>query len=99
MFSETATIESCSSTLLALLKAISNKRRFAIICRLVDGEKNVTTLQNDTGLEQSALSQHLAKLRNAGLVKTRREARTIYYSVADEKIIDLIRYMCQMYKC
>ena len=66
-----------------LLKALSNERRLRIVCILYDGEKNVSELEAVIGLSQSALSQHLARLRRDGIVSTRRSAQTIYYSLHD----------------
>ena len=64
-----------------LLKALSNERRLMIVCSLYEGEMSVSALEKHIGISQSALSQHLAKLRNDGLVQTRRDAQTIYYSL------------------
>ncbi len=64
-----------------ILKAMGNERRFAILCHLAQGEKSVGELQRLVGLSQSALSQHLARLRRVKIVKTRRAAQTIYYSL------------------
>lgn len=66
-----------------LLKALSNERRLMIMCALYKGEKSVGELESIVGLSQSALSQHLARLRRDGLVTTRRHAQTIYYSMND----------------
>jgi DNA-binding transcriptional ArsR family regulator len=65
-----------------LLKAMANERRLLILCFLAQGEKSVGELESLVSLSQSALSQHLARLRRDGLVATRREAQTIYYSLA-----------------
>ena len=65
----------------ALLRALANEQRLAILCRLVEGEATVGELQQGLELAQSALSQHLARLRAAGLVATRREAQSIHYSL------------------
>lgn len=64
-----------------LLKALANERRIQILCLLREGEKSVSELENLVNLSQSALSQHLAKLRRDKIVKTRREAQTIFYSL------------------
>jgi DNA-binding transcriptional ArsR family regulator len=64
-----------------LLKAMSNERRLLILCHLATGEKAVCELETLVGLSQSALSQHLAKLRRDKLVCTRRNAQSIYYSL------------------
>lgn len=66
----------------ALLKAMGNKHRLMILCHLSETEACVSALEKVVGLSQSALSQHLAKLRNENLVKTRRHAQTIYYSLS-----------------
>lgn len=69
-----------------LLSAMSNAKRLLILCNLVDGEMPVGRLAETVGLSQSALSQHLAKLRARKLVTTRRDAQTIYYSIASESV-------------
>lgn len=65
-----------------LLKALANDKRLMVLCLLVEGERSVGELNAELDLSQSALSQHLAVLRADGLVDTRREAQTIYYSLA-----------------
>lgn len=65
-----------------LLKALANEKRLMLLCLLVEGERSVGELNARVELSQSALSQHLAVLRQDGLVTTRREAQTIYYAVA-----------------
>nr|WP_235893621.1 metalloregulator ArsR/SmtB family transcription factor [Lysobacter lacus] len=67
----------------ALLKALAHPARLLVLCQLVDGEASVGELQPITGLSMSALSQHLAVLREMALVETRRDAQTIYYSLAE----------------
>jgi DNA-binding transcriptional ArsR family regulator len=68
------------------LKAMSNEHRLFILCQLLGGERRVAELERLTGLGQSALSQHLAKLRKSNLVRTRRESQTILYSLADHDL-------------
>ncbi len=65
-----------------LLKALSNDKRLHILCALQKGEMCVGELEDIVDLSQSALSQHLARLRRDELVTTRRDAQTIYYSLA-----------------
>ena len=65
----------------ALLKAMANEKRLVILCQLLQGEKSVGEMEELLGLSQSALSQYLARLRVAKIVKTRRSAQTIYYSL------------------
>lgn len=64
-----------------LLKSLAHPGRLRVMCRLVEGEASVTELQALAGLSMSALSQHLAVLREAQLVQTRRQAQTIFYSL------------------
>lgn len=66
----------------SLLKAMSNSSRLLILCQLAEGEKSVGELVRLVGLSQSGLSQHLALLRRKGIVATRREAQSIFYSLA-----------------
>ena len=65
-----------------LLKALANDKRLTLLCLMVDGEQSVGELNAQVDLSQSALSQHLAVLREDGLVTTRREAQTIFYALA-----------------
>jgi len=64
-----------------LMKALGNESRLMILCVLAEGERSVSDLNTIVPLSQSALSQQLARLRQQGLVKTRRESQTIYYSL------------------
>ena len=81
-----------------LLKIMANDRRLLVLCELADaGERSVTELESVSGLSQSALSQHLAKMRPHGIVKTRRSAQTIYYSLASCEASVLIEVLCRLY--
>ncbi|HRO02733.1 MAG TPA: metalloregulator ArsR/SmtB family transcription factor [Terricaulis sp.] len=80
-----------------LLRALGHEARLMVLCQLVEGERSAGALQEGSGLSQSALSQHLAKLREAGLVATRREAQTIYYSLADAKAERVIETLAALY--
>ncbi|MCM2343200.1 MAG: metalloregulator ArsR/SmtB family transcription factor [Alphaproteobacteria bacterium] len=80
-----------------LLKALSNERRLMIICALYQGEKSVGELEDIVGLSQSALSQHLARLRRDGLVNTRRNAQTIFYSMNDSATEAVLRCLYDIY--
>lgn len=68
-----------------LLRQLANANRLLILCQIAEGERSVGQLEADLGIKQPGLSQQLAELRQAGLVKTRRESRSIYYSIADER--------------
>lgn len=67
----------------ALLKSLSNEKRLLIVCVLSKGEHCVGDLEQVVGLSQSALSQHLARLRRDGIVQTRRSAQTIFYTLSN----------------
>jgi len=82
----------------SLLKTIANEKRLLILCRLNDGkELSVSDLAEFVGLSQSALSQHLAIMRGYGFVKTRREQHTIYYSLANDAVKDIIQTLHKNY--
>jgi DNA-binding transcriptional ArsR family regulator len=80
-----------------LMKALGNESRLLILCHLDNKELSVTELNNQVDLSQSALSQHLAILRNDGLVQTRRESQTIYYSLAGDKAKRIIHTLHEMF--
>ena len=82
----------------ALLKLLANENRLLILCRLVmEGELSVGNLVEEIGLSQSALSQHLAKMREEGLLATRREAQTIFYRIADQNAARLLALLKDIY--
>ncbi|MDM9621668.1 transcriptional regulator [Rhizobium sp. AC44/96] len=81
----------------ALLSAMANPKRLLILCNLVKGEIPVGALATEVGLSQSALSQHLSKLRAQKLVKTRRDAQTIYYSSSSEQVIKILETLQDIY--
>lgn len=73
-----------------ILRAVANERRLMILCKLVElGEVNVTALAEAVGLTQSALSQHLAKMRQEKIVTFRRDAQVLWYRIADPRIESL----------
>lgn len=75
-----------AETAARFLKLMANPNRLMILCHLLDTELSVSELNSHLPLSQSALSQHLALLRNSGLVNTRREQQTIYYSLASPEV-------------
>ncbi len=80
-----------------LLAALANESRLAILCELVEGERSVGKLVEVVGLTQSALSQHLAKLRATGIVATRRDAQTIYYRLASDAAGSIMKTLADIY--
>ncbi len=80
-----------------LLKALSNRHRLLIICQLIDGERSVGDLAEFLGLRDSTVSQHLALLRKDGLVSARRDAQTIYYSIASDPAREILLTLYRIY--
>jgi DNA-binding transcriptional ArsR family regulator len=81
----------------ALLKALANENRLMILCTLMGGEMSVGELNEKVPLSQSALSQHLASLREAGLVSTRKEAQTVFYSLEGDEATKVITVLQSIY--
>lgn len=81
-----------------MLRALANERRLMILCKLVEwGEATVGSLADAVGLSQSALSQHLAKMREEGIVTYRRESQTLWYRIADLRTETLLGHLQQLY--
>ncbi|WP_061027680.1 metalloregulator ArsR/SmtB family transcription factor [Bradyrhizobium sp. CCH5-F6] len=92
------TFEKQAVEVASVLRAIANERRLMILCRLVEcGEDNVSSLAEAVGLSQSALSQHLAKMRDEGLVTFRRESQTLWYRIADPRIEQLFATLHKLF--
>lgn len=92
------TFESQARDAANLLKAMSNECRLLVLCHLAEsGELSVGQLVERVGLSQSALSQHLAKLREEGLVATRKEAQSVYYRVCDPKAGQLLALLHDLF--
>jgi len=93
-----ATFEKKAGAVSTLLKAIGNQRRLMLLCKLVEhGEMTVGDLAREVALSQSALSQHLAKMRDEGLVAFRRESQTLWYRIADPRTETLLTTLYQLY--
>lgn len=80
-----------------LLKAMGNEQRLLILCQLVGGESSVSDLLTRIKLSQSALSQHLAVLREAGMVETRRSAQTVFYSLPAGPVHRVMKTLHEIY--
>jgi ArsR family transcriptional regulator, virulence genes transcriptional regulator len=80
-----------------MLRALSHEARLRVLCELVDGERTAGDLVARSGLSQSALSQHLAKLREEGLVTTRRESQVIFYRLDDPRAARLLGVLHELY--
>ena len=80
-----------------LMKTLGHKDRLMVLCHLISGEKSVGELAGLLDIPQSPLSQHLARMRKEKLVSTRREAQTIYYSIASEDAARIVGLMHELY--
>ncbi len=80
-----------------LMKTLGHKDRLMVLCHLASGEKSVGELAKLLDIPQSPLSQHLARMRKESLVTTRREAQTIYYSIASEDASRIVGLMHELY--
>ncbi|WP_181242904.1 ArsR/SmtB family transcription factor [Caulobacter vibrioides] len=80
-----------------LLRALGNERRLMILCQLAEGERSVGQIQPLVGLSQSALSQHLAVLRDEGVVAARREATTVWYRIADPAALKVVATLAEIF--
>jgi len=79
------------------LKAIANERRLHVLCILLEGRKNVSELQEATGLKQTNLSQHLAKMRALGVLNCEREGQQVYYSLAHPAYKKIVKALQQIF--
>jgi len=89
--SDLAALQSSATRACALLKALANQVRLMLVCQLAEGEKSVGELQACVGLTQSAVSQHLALLREHKLVSTRRNGQSVYYVLASREVEAVIK--------
>ncbi len=80
-----------------LLASMANPKRLLVLCHLVEGERSVGDLATLVELGQSALSQHLSKMRALGLVKTRRSGQTIFYRLASAEVRTLLGTLYDLY--
>jgi len=81
----------------ALLRALGHEGRLKVLCDLVGGERSVGELVKTSGLSQSALSQHLARLREESIVETRRDGQTIYYRLGDPHVARVLDTLHELY--
>jgi len=81
----------------ALMKTLGHKGRLMILCQLATGEKSVGELARSLDIPQSPLSQHLSRMRREGLVGTRREAQTIFYSLKADEVGKIIECLYSLY--
>ncbi len=95
---EIGELEAQAGQISGVLRALGNAARLLLLCRLTEqGEATVGSLVGTGGLSQSALSQHLAIMREEGIVAYRREGQTLWYRIADPRIKELIGTLYQLY--
>lgn len=90
-------MEDHASEAAGMLKAMANEHRLLILCHLAEGELSVGSLNERIDLSQSSLSQHLAVLRQYGLVETRRESQTIHYRLGDGPAVVVMKTLYELY--
>lgn len=81
----------------AFMKTLANENRLTVLCHLAQGEKTVTELERLLGIRQPNLSQQLARLRTEGLVKTRRDAKSIYYSLDSDEVVMVVQLLYRLF--
>lgn len=81
----------------ALMKTLANENRLTVLCHLAQGEKSVTELERLIGIRQPNLSQQLARLRAEGLVQTRRESKSIYYSLDSVEVVMVVQLLYRLF--
>lgn len=89
--------EPSASEAAKLLRVLGNERRLMVLCQLTEGERSVGELLPLVGLSQSALSQHLAVLRDEGVVATRREGQSIWYRIADPAAMQVVATLAEIF--
>lgn len=95
---EAADFEARALEVADILRALANQRRLQILCALIElGEANVGSLVERVGISQSALSQHLARMREENILAFRRESQTIWYRIADPRISELMGELYRIY--
>jgi DNA-binding transcriptional ArsR family regulator len=91
------TLRQSASKACALLKSMANEDRLLIMCQLTMGERNVSDLESATNIHQPTLSQQLTKLRDEGLVSTRREGKYIYYTLSSREVMQIMQTLSSIY--
>jgi DNA-binding transcriptional ArsR family regulator len=92
----TATTDATRERTAAIARALADPKRLCVIERLADGERSVSDLSREVGCQVPNMSQHLAILRTAGVVVSRRDGNTIFYRLADEQVLEIYRLLQQV---
>lgn len=94
---DAASMRAASIEVVEILKILGNQDRLLILCQLIKSDLCVKDLEDSLDIKQPTLSQQLGVLRTQGVVNTRREGKYIYYSIADEQIIEIINLLYNLY--
>ena len=94
---DTDTLRQGAAQAVAALKLLANEDRLLLLCQLSQGELCVSELEAQLGIRQPTLSQQLGVLRAEGVVNTRRQGKSIYYSVADPAMLDIVAVLHRLY--
>ncbi|MFJ6328523.1 MULTISPECIES: ArsR/SmtB family transcription factor [unclassified Rhizobium] len=81
----------------AFLSGLANEHRLLVLCHLLEGEQNVTSLIEATNIPQTSMSQHLAKLKKEGIVDFRRDHRTLYYFIKDPAVVEIMKVLYERF--
>jgi len=92
-----AALEAKAEEAARMLMALANAKRLMALCHLLEGEKSVGQLADLIGLAPTALSQHLARMRDLRLVETRRDAQTIYYRLVSGEVVAILETLYRLY--
>lgn len=79
------------------LSGLANEHRLLVLCQLLEGERNVTSLIEATNIPQTSMSQHLAKLKKEGIVDFRRDHRALYYFIKDPAVIEIMKVLYERF--
>lgn len=90
-------MQASAKTATDLLKLLGHPDRLMVLCQLKTGEQSVGELSKNLDIKQSPLSQHLARMRHEGVVNSRREGQTIYYSIAGEKVEKVVGVLYDLF--
>ncbi len=91
------TLEESAERASAFLKSLGNAHRLRILCFIMEQERPVGDLAEAAGLSQSGVSQHLARMRQEGLITSRREGQTVYYQLADRNVRRMLKLLESMF--
>lgn len=94
---DTAVLRKAAGVAVGALKVLANEDRLLLLCQLSQGEMSVSDLELTLNIHQPTLSQQLGVLRNEGVVQTRREGKSIFYSVADPSMLEILALLYRLY--